>query len=116
MDLKIFNFNLFKKNKINKKCSKKIPIVENYGEYESLRGSLKIQSNIKFSSDGWVTYYINKDGSGRMLRAFGEKDFPAGTFSETYNFAKQIYESKKENMYSYDDVNAILDHIKKQIG
>lgn len=115
MDIKIVNLNSPKKNKINQKGNQEMLTIENYGEYESLRGSLKIQSNIKSSRDGWVIYHINKDGSGQMLKAFGKKVFPAGTFSETYDFAKKIYESKRENIYSYDDVNEILCHIRNQI-
>ena len=69
------------------------------------------------SSDeiGWLDakkiYYINKDGSGRMLTAWGSKNYPKNTFDEVIKTAKDTIKNADSKSFSDSDIEKLIKQI-----
>ena len=78
------------------------------GEIDSLRNTLKLTSEKVNFCDSGVVYYINKDGSGRKVFAWGVKNYPKGTFNSVLDKAYKISSEKQSYILSQDDVESLV--------
>ena len=85
------------------------------GELESLRGTLKLQQYQADVSDGWATYFINKDGSGRKVTAWGAKNFPKNTFSELLKTAQEMQYKNNSRVLSDENARELIKNIEEKI-
>ena len=86
------------------------------GELESLRGTLKLQQHQAGVSDGWTTYFINKDGSGRKVTAWGAKNFPKDTFSELLKKAQEMRSKNSAKILNSENAQTLIEEFENKIS
>ncbi len=106
--------NLKQTNISNNTSSKNINKEENTPEYK-YHGELDPNSGaLILSSDkvGWFdaqrTFFINKDGSGRYLTAWGYRDYPKNTFDDVIKNAKNMLENKNSKTFSDSEIEQLI--------
>ena len=103
----------FKKQEV--KIAKKVLGYDYSAELESLRGTLKLQQNQVNAYDSWSTYFINKDGSGRKVTAWGAKNYSKGTFSELLDSAKKMLNENGNNLLSKENAQQLISDFENKI-
>ena len=84
------------------------------GEIEFLHESLNISRNRIGWNDAFSQFYINKDGSGKEITAWGTNIYEKGTLSAAYEKAKEIYSQTHTNRFSDEEIEAIFNEIDKK--
>ncbi len=84
---------------------------EYHGEIDPHSGALILSSNRIGWFDAQKTYYINKDGSGRMLTAWGSRNYPKNTFDEVIKRAQDTIKNADSKLFSDSDVEELIKQI-----
>ncbi len=79
-----------------------------HGELDPNSGALILSSDRTGWFDAQRTFYINKDGSGRYLTAWGSRDYPKNTFDDVIKNAKNILENKASKTFADSDIEQLI--------
>lgn len=85
------------------------------GVIQAFDSSIKLHKNIEGYYDAFSTYYINIDGSGDKITAWGQRVYPAGTFSDVYKQAEEIYNTTKSRSYTVKDTEMLISIVEERI-
>lgn len=102
--------------KTPEKITKKVLGYNCSAELESLRGTLKLQQHQAGVSDGWTTYFVNRDGSGRKVTAWGAKNFPKNTFSELLKTAQEMRSKNSAKILNSENAQTLIKEFENKIS
>lgn len=87
-----------------------------YGTIQAFDSSVKLHTDIEGFYDAFSTFYINKNGSGSKITAWGQRTYPIGTFSDVYKQAEEIYQNTKSRSYNKSDTEMLIKAVEDKIS
>ena len=84
-------------------------------EINNVHGFIKLSGEKYGCFDSKKTYFINKDGSGRLSTPWGAKEYKKGTFNEILKKAKEFCDKNNSLNLPQDDIEILFDLAKSKI-
>ncbi len=104
----IKRLNMQTTNNIKPETQKKYEL---HGEIDPHSGALILSSEEIGWLDAKKIYYINKDGSGKILTAWGSRNYPKYTFNEVIKIAKDTIRNTDSKLFSDSDIEKLIKQI-----
>lgn len=79
-------------------------------------GSLKFAIDRKKGHDAQKIYFVNKDGSGRKISAWGAVNYSKGTLSKLFDSVKKTCNEKQTTILSDEEIIFFINEFESIIG